>query len=277
MLSFSPNSHQVSCINLPHPVVRLGRTLGSALPSDYSKEGKKSGRVDPVGAVRSPSVSRRKARARLMTGQEAETDLLLPRIAEGDADAVEACLDRFGGLVWSLARRMCRDGHEAEDAVQDIFVEVWKNAGRYDSSVASEATFIAMIARRRLIDRRRRDSRRPKEAALTEEMFSGASAHGSGDPAGSFGKQLGARPGGMSGEDVEAARQVLSELSEDQQRVLQLSIFYGLSHEKISESTGLPLGTVKTHARRGLIKVREMLADSGMLLEDPPGDNGGAP
>lgn len=220
--------------------------------SDYTARGTVGYLTAVSGVVRGlTGAAHRKARAHTMTRQEAETDLLLPKIAEGDADAVDACLDRFGGLVWSLARRMCRDGHEAEDAVQDIFVEVWKNAGRYDASVASEATFIAMIARRRLIDRRRRDSRRPRPAALPEGMVGTSdSEYGVGG--------LGLETASM-GEDVDAARQVLAELSEDQQRVLQLSIFYGLSHEKISESTGLPLGTVKTHARRGLIKVRELL------------------
>lgn len=173
-----------------------------------------------------------------------ETDLILPRISAGDQSAVEECLDRFGGLVWSLARRMCRDPHEAEDAVQDIFVEVWKNATRYDSQIASEATFIAMIARRRLIDRRRRADRRPNPGVLTEGAVPLPD-----EPA-----------AGEMGGDVRRAREVISKLSADQQKVLQLSIFYGLSHEKISVSTGLPLGTVKTHARRGLIKVRELLA-----------------
>ncbi|MEO1584196.1 MAG: sigma-70 family RNA polymerase sigma factor [Planctomycetota bacterium] len=177
---------------------------------------------------------------------DAETNLL-PLVASGDQSAVEDCLDRYGGLVWSLARRMCPTRDEAEDAVQEIFVEVWKNAGRFDASIASEVTFIAVIARRRLIDRRRKAGRRPDESSLIEETV---------------------RDGGTSrvsgplelGEEAEVAREVLSELSEEQQRVLQLSIFYGQSHEKIARSTGLPLGTVKTHARRGLIRVRDILA-----------------
>lgn len=172
---------------------------------------------------------------------------LLPRIAEGDQSAVEACLDRYGGLVWSLARRMCPTRDEAEDAVQEIFIEVWKNAGRFDASIASEVTFIAVIARRRLIDRRRKASRRPDESSLIEETVRDSG----GNPA---------NDGIELGEEVEVAREVLSELSEEQQRVLQLSIFYGQSHEKIARSTGLPLGTVKTHARRGLIRVRDLLA-----------------
>lgn len=178
-----------------------------------------------------------------------ETDQnLLPLIASGDQSAVEACLDRYGGLVWSLARRMCPTRDEAEDAVQEIFIEVWKNAGRFDASIASEVTFIAVIARRRLIDRRRKAGRRPDESSIIEETVRDA---GSDDISSSQ----------VVGEEAEIAREVMRELSEEQQRVLQLSIFYGQSHEKIARSTGLPLGTVKTHARRGLIRVRDLLKE----------------
>lgn len=171
---------------------------------------------------------------------------LLPLIAGGDQNAVEDCLDRYGGLVWSLARRMCPTRDEAEDAVQEIFIEVWKNAGRFDASIASEVTFIAVIARRRLIDRRRRAGRRPDESSIIEETIRDTGTN-----------EIDASQ--VVGEEAEIAREVMRELSDEQQRVLQLSIFYGQSHEKIARSTGLPLGTVKTHARRGLIRVRDLL------------------
>lgn len=171
---------------------------------------------------------------------------LLPRVASGDPSAVEACLDRFGGLVWSLARRMCPGRDEAEDAVQEIFIEVWRNAGRYDPSLASEATFIAMIARRRLIDRRRRAARRPQENTIVEDSLQSSM------------DSLVDAPAALSEEAV-IAREALAELSDEQQRVLQLSIFFGQSHERIARTTGLPLGTVKTHARRGLIRIRDIL------------------
>ena len=78
-----------------------------------------------------------------MTDTQAQDDLLLPRIARGDAQAVQQCLERFGPLVWSLARKLMRDVATIEDLVQEIFIEVWKSAGRYDATRASEATFIA--------------------------------------------------------------------------------------------------------------------------------------
>lgn len=177
------------------------------------------------------------------------SDLLLPNVAKGEPDAVRACIDRFGGLVWSLARRMCPTDAQAEDAVQEIFVEIWKNAYRYDERVASETAFVAMLARRRLIDRRRREGRR-----LDKQVLADDAGPAQADRATPF----------DDSDDVRKASDALTRLSDEQQRVLRLSIFQGLSHEKIATSTGLPLGTVKTHARRGLIKLRELLGFGGL-------------
>ena len=81
---------------------------------------------------------------------------VLPRIAAGDNTAVDECLQRYGGLVWSLARRRCADVQLAEDAVQNIFLHLWKVAATFDESIANETTFVAMVARRRLIDYQRK-------------------------------------------------------------------------------------------------------------------------
>jgi len=175
-------------------------------------------------------------------------DIVLQRVAGGEAGAVRECIDRFGGLVWSLARRMTYSEAEADDAVQEIFVEVWKNAGRYDVKVASETAFVAMIARRRLIDRRRKRDRQIDRHSLPETPPAVPDA--------------GPERASMV-EEARRATDAIELLSSEQQRVLRLSIFQGLSHEKIATSTGLPMGTVKTHARRGLMKLREILGAQG--------------
>ena len=77
---------------------------------------------------------------------------VLPDVAKGQPKAIENCLDRYGSLVWSLALRNCPDEQTAEDAVQDIFLKLWQAAERYDQARGSEETFVAMVARRRLID-----------------------------------------------------------------------------------------------------------------------------
>jgi RNA polymerase sigma-70 factor (ECF subfamily) len=172
------------------------------------------------------------------------TQAILHRIANGDGDAVQECLKKYGGLVWSIARKMLRNSEEAEDAVQEIFVDIWKNAARFDEAKSSETTFIAMIARRRLIDKIRYSTRRISADSLDDVML---------EPFTRADKEM-----EISLEAKEAAEAMRS-LRPEQQQVLRLSIIQGMSHHEISEATGMPLGTVKTHARRGILQVREFL------------------
>jgi len=200
----------------------------------YSQSGPRAARADVHG--RSGS-----SRAR-PNGIRRVIDTVLQRVAKAEPAALRECIDQYGGLVWSLARRFSNDDADAEDAVQEIFVNLWRSADRFDPSVASETTFVAMIARRRLIDRARHRARQHAPQALNES-----------DPATS--------PPDPSqlGEEARRAGEALGRLTSDQQRVLRLAVYQGLSHDQISTATGLPLGTVKTHIRRGLIRVREML------------------
>jgi RNA polymerase sigma-70 factor (ECF subfamily) len=175
---------------------------------------------------------------------------ILLELASGSPGAMQRCMDRFGGLVWSLARRQTSSGADADDAVQEIFIDVWKSAARFDPSIASESTFVATIARRRLIDRGRRRQRRIDAAIIPEAVQPEA------EPAPDLSER---------NEQAGRATAALEQLRPEQQRILQLSIYHGRSHEEISRSTGLPLGTVKTHARRGLIRLREILEAEGAL------------
>ncbi len=182
------------------------------------------------------------------------TQAILQRIADGDGDAVQDCLAKYGGLVWSIARKMLRNSDDAEDAVQEIFVDIWKNAERFDESKASETTFIAMIARRRLIDRIRYSTRRISADSLDDVLL---------EPFTRADKEM--QISIEAGQAAEAMR----ELRPEQQQVLRLSIIQGMSHQEISDATGMPLGTVKTHSRRGLLQVRETLGlgDSNISKE----------
>ena len=180
---------------------------------------------------------------------------ILKRVASGDRSAVEDCLKKYGGLVWSLARRMLRNSDDAEDAVQEIFVDIWKNADRFDETKSSETTFIAMIARRRLIDKIRHSNRRITADSLDDVLL---------EPFTRADKEM-----QLSMEASQAA-EAMRNLKPEQQQVLKLSIIQGMSHQEISEATGIPLGTVKTHARRGLIQVREYLGLGGNRYADEP-------
>jgi RNA polymerase sigma-70 factor (ECF subfamily) len=170
---------------------------------------------------------------------------IFTRIAAGDPSAVEECMDAYGGLVWSLARRFTESAADAEDASQEIFLEIWKSAHRYDASMGKEATFIATIARRRLIDRLRASKRRPATEEYDDSMAP--------DPSSAE------ENAGAVAVDVEVAQRALATLNEGQREILMLGIVEGMTHSEIALKTGKPLGTVKTQMRRGLIKLREFV------------------
>jgi len=176
---------------------------------------------------------------------------LLTRIAAGDTGAVEACVDEFGPTILALSRRYLTSVKgDVEGAVQEVFLELWRNAHRFDPARGSEAAFVMTMAHRRLIDRRR--------------WY--ASRFSVGEPA----SEAAARPASGSGiappalrDEARAVSAALDALPEDEGHLLRLSIYSGLSHERISKSTGLPIGTVKTRIRRGLERIRGALRRAG--------------
>jgi len=186
------------------------------------------------------------------TSSGLKDDILL-RLGAGDQRAAEECLDRYGPLVWSLARRHTRVVAETEDAVQEIFLSVWKNAARFDAAKASEATFIAMIARRRLIDLHRHKQRRPEGTAVDSELE----------------RMPDLKAGKIEDRaDARLATRAIERLQPKERDAILLSVYQGMSHSEISTHMELPLGTVKTYIRRGLMRVREMLASGGAALEE---------
>ncbi len=169
---------------------------------------------------------------------------ILQEVAQGIEYAMDHCISRYGGLVWSIAQRYVQDHSSAEDVVQETFTDLWKSAKRYDPAIATECTFIGMLARRRAIDFARKESRRPQLEPLPE----GESLHhASVEPSAAV---------SCESEDVRAA---LKELPQETQQIFSLHFDEGMTHPEIAKKTGLPLGTVKTRLRRGLIEVRDRL------------------
>jgi RNA polymerase sigma-70 factor, ECF subfamily len=168
---------------------------------------------------------------------------VLQRIASGDSAAVRECIDQYGALVWSLARRLSRTAADAEDATQEIFLDIWRSAGRFDASQGSDKVFIAIIARRRLIDRLRKTTAEPPM-----------------DPVEVLESVAWSVPGTAEASvEAEQAARALAELRPEQRQVLELGLLHGLSQSEIAMRLGLPLGTVKSFMRRGLIRVREYM------------------
>lgn len=193
-------------------------------------------------------VASKRATRRLSQGSTTRltpTQSILERVAAGDTAAVSECLDRYGDLVWSLARRYLRNASDAEDAVQDIFIDIWGSSARYDRNIASEVAFISTIARRRLIDKIRAAERKPLMDSLDDDE--GAPI----DPG---------IPATVEDDtEVTIVERVLAEMDPEHQKVLSMSLYEGYSHSEIAERLSLPLGTVKTRVRRGLIHIREQL------------------
>ncbi len=178
---------------------------------------------------------------------------LLTQIAAGQPGAVEEFLRRHGNSVWGLARRFCRSAEDAEDATQEILVEIWRNAARYDQNAGSELTFVMTIARRRLIDRARRLGRRPSIDLLAE--------------AGELPAEPPKHDAAEFDDEIRRAQKALQQLRPEQRQVLELALTEGRTHHEIAVAIGIPLGTVKSHARRGLIRLRTLLG-----VEPPAGD-----
>ena len=153
------------------------------------------------------------------------TNSLLEQVAAGESQAVAAVIDAYGGLVWSIARKYFGRSDEAEDAVQDAFIAVWKAADKYDPEVAGESTYIAMIARRRMIDQLRKQGRRPVTQAL----------EGSPEPEDESSDRL------ANEEQAQAVLKVIDKLDPPQPEVIKHSLMDGMTHPEIAEKTGLPL------------------------------------
>ena len=168
---------------------------------------------------------------------------LLPQIAAGDASAVDRCVERYGGLIWSLARKMTRTSHDAEDVVQEIFIDLWKNASSFQPDRGTEVTFVSIIARRRLVDRIRKQATTVQVMELTDQpvMQTVASGLNSLEIA----------------DELTKVRGCMEQLTAHAQSVLKLILHDGLSHQEVSTSLCMPLGSVKSFARRGLLALRD--------------------
>lgn len=178
---------------------------------------------------------------------------ILQRMGAGTRSALNTCINAYGKAVWSLALRLSPTYADAEDATQEIFLDVWNSSHRFDPGKGSELGFVMTIARRRLIDRIRRVKARP--ITEPEDLLPASEALVSGF----------ASP--ETSAEVTMAMRALDALSVEQRRVIAMSVFKGLTHREIAAATGKPLGTVKTLIRRGLIQIRADLSDPVSLAE----------
>lgn len=183
---------------------------------------------------------------------------LLAAVRLGDRSAFRALYDRFGPELLALCERILHHRADAEDAVADIFWEVWKRRDRYDVARGPARPYLMTLARSRAIDRLRSQSARPESRGdssrrLTEQEELTTPAPAPEESAAHSETRL----------RIIAA---LAELDLRQREAMELAYYEGLSHQQIAERLGAPLGTVKTHIRKGLMKLRYAL--QGLHVED---------
>jgi len=175
------------------------------------------------------------------SSDSASTDFaLVSAIRSGNEAAVAQLYDRYSAIVYSVALRVLGDTGAAEDVLQEVFLQLWRNPDVFDSSRGSLAALLAVIARNRAIDMLRK--RRP-ETELTDLVLS--------TDADLFrGVEL--------GRTIEKVRVAMGSMPGPQRSALEMSFFQGLTHGEIAEKTGDPLGTVKTRIRSGLLALRKV-------------------
>ena len=181
-----------------------------------------------------------------VVGADASAEALIARIARGDDSAFAVLYDQLAPTVYGIVRRVVRDPAHSEEVTQEVFVELWRKAGRFDSARGRVRSWAVTIAHRRAVDRVR------SEQSLRDRQ--------QGDWAVPPSAPDGPADAVLDAFDRDRARQALSELSDVQRQALELVYFDGLTHVEAAERLDVALGTVKTRIRQGLIRLRTLVA-----------------
>jgi RNA polymerase sigma-70 factor, ECF subfamily len=172
----------------------------------------------------------------------------LARMARGEGDAVAELYDRHARPIYSLALRILGDTTEAEDIVQEVFSQAWKQAARYNASRGAVGAWLLTLTRSRAIDRLRAKRARPGD--VSDERVADQLVD-AGPPADLL---------VLSSEQVARVRAALDELPLLQRAAIELAYYEGLTHAEIADRLEQPLGTVKTRIRLAMLKLRDVLA-----------------
>jgi RNA polymerase sigma-70 factor, ECF subfamily len=178
-----------------------------------------------------------------------EADLvLMRRVSEDDAEAVAALYDRFGSLVYRMAYQAMPTRTDAEDAVQEIFVRLWRTARRYDPKRAALVTWVLLISRRHLVDKLRRSQARVKASGL--------------EPGQGEAPRETVTEGRMEADERFAAvLKRVSDLPELQRMVVTRAYLGGQTLRQIGEELNTPIGTIKSALSRALVRLRERTSE----------------
>ena len=163
---------------------------------------------------------------------------LIERICSGDDNAMADMYDRYSGIIYGVALRVLGNTSAAEDVLQEVFLQLWRNPQAFDANRGRLAPWLAVIARNRAIDHLRK---RPPEEQIEELAIS---------------TQVNLEDESAQRQAIAKIRTVLAQLPQEQRRALEMAFFEGMTHVEIAAKTGEPLGTIKTRIRAGLMAVR---------------------
>ena len=180
---------------------------------------------------------------RVSAMQSDDNDSILARIADSENGSFELLIEKYGNLVWSIGKKFLYRQSDGEDAVQEVFIAIWKSANKFDANKAKEITFVSMIARRRFIDHLRKISKHKNLESIDDD---------------NSGHQLYKESILNESTDLQLIKNAIKSLDINDQELLNLSVYQGYSHSEISKLLNVPLGTVKTRIRRNLIKLKEV-------------------
>lgn len=180
--------------------------------------------------------------------RRAEDVAILARIVERDERAVEELCARYSGPLYSLAYQVTGAERFAQDVVQEVFVAVWREAGRFDPARGAVASWLFSLARHKAIDLVRREANIRKRTADVDLEF-----HEADDD---VDREVWTRI------QRDRVREAIEELTPAQREALEMAFFQGLTHVEVSERLGIPLGTAKTRIRSALLRLRDLLGDS---------------